>query len=630
MYKQVFKHISLIAVATVIMPLSANADGKFTNALTKIDFVPSANDSIKMNIYTKNPYNDKVKITKKNDSYTIVVPKTDNWISTKQNLEKNPNIKKVSLKTYSGISKDKNYTKITVETKKPLTISTQPLFIQPKVRTEPIPTEKATPISIETPSVANRNFTNPTDVKPVALVKVQPIVQAPVMRVQAAPKPLVKPTPKPYIQPSRIDILDIPASKLLRQKEETAEDFLLIQNGRETQAIEEHKQEEETAKQVDVSTISKSLMKETPKQLTSSHKFRFNFKFKKNKTKTKKSANIVSRPTLKKLCSVEYNIKLFKLLAKVLFVLICLGGLGFGLYSIFKKNKSIEEILDGEPTEEEVKESELQKAMDEFVEVEQHVEKLQSKEYIKNVNDYKNLDGFKTYELDTDILKTLDAIEKASKHSSPLIPAEEDNKLMGYNYVNNKQLYKNPLEELTEEEEKALFDDDSDENFGEDETISSQYYNNTDEFFSLENSIQPNDDIFIVEDDEEEAEEEPQKIEIIEEPVEPVVEEASEPEVVEPEQNSDVENLKVREKYEIDEKTGIALVNYHQVFALIGYIGSNIFLLKKFENGISPEDLSVRLSEKINDETKHYIVKLDREKWLVEVSPKRIKLLLGL
>ena len=73
---------------------------------------------------------------------------------------------------------------------------------------------------------------------------------------------------------------------------------------------------------------------------------------------------------------------------------------------------------------------------------------------------------------------------------------------------------------------------------------------------------------------------------------------------------------------------GFCLVEYNGKFSLIGYINDDIFLLNQFDS-IKTKEIRARLSEtKKNGEC--YIIKLDEYKALVEVSDKKMNLLVNL
>ena len=85
---------------------------------------------------------------------------------------------------------------------------------------------------------------------------------------------------------------------------------------------------------------------------------------------------------------------------------------------------------------------------------------------------------------------------------------------------------------------------------------------------------------------------------------------------------SEIGGLIVKSGYDIDEKRGIYLVNLDGISALVGKVGEDIFILKKFDQ-IIDQKLQVR-----RDTDSVYIVKVGGFKSLVEVSDEKIGTLL--
>lgn len=73
---------------------------------------------------------------------------------------------------------------------------------------------------------------------------------------------------------------------------------------------------------------------------------------------------------------------------------------------------------------------------------------------------------------------------------------------------------------------------------------------------------------------------------------------------------------------------GFCLVEYNGKFSLIGYIRDEIFLLNQFDS-IKTKEIRARLSE-TKKSAERYIIKLDDYKALVEVSDKKMNLLVNL
>lgn len=220
-----------------------------------------------------------------------------------------------------------------------------------------------------------------------------------------------------------------------------------------------------------------------------------------------------------------------------------------------------------------------------------------------------------------------------------------------------RTIFKNPLKQISKHEEQTLFDEDepaslnSPFNNQEDYSIKEQ----EEDFFNYNNTSQQNDeDFFIFEDDEDddnieyqedyvdeeedteydeesgeesEYEYEDEDGEEYEEEVEDVEEESA---PQEPQQVSNpFEHLTVKSKFVIDSNRGFAQVSVDGLNALIGYVGSKISVIRKFNEEIN-DKMQVRLNEQADENTLIYIIKVGKYKTLVEVKPDSIRQLLDL
>lgn len=84
----------------------------------------------------------------------------------------------------------------------------------------------------------------------------------------------------------------------------------------------------------------------------------------------------------------------------------------------------------------------------------------------------------------------------------------------------------------------------------------------------------------------------------------------------------------VRSEFEIDDLRGFYMVDYLDFSILVGHVGEEIFILKKFEEKIE-DKLQVRLNE-TKGSISSYMIKVGRFKALVEVNPQNMKLLIEL
>ena len=126
MKKAVVKHnILLLTFLFCFVPCAFASD--YNNDLVKMDLNQSGEDSVKLNIYTNKPYNEKVIVNKKGENkYVILLPETSNTMNVKPDFSGISSVKSVDVKTqqYSSLP-NKGYTKIVIDSKYPINIEPQ-------------------------------------------------------------------------------------------------------------------------------------------------------------------------------------------------------------------------------------------------------------------------------------------------------------------------------------------------------------------------------------------------------------------------------------------------------------------------------------------------------------------------
>lgn len=102
-------------------------DEMFQNNLLKMDVSKTPQGGVKVTLYTKKPYNDSVVVNKKSDrEYVILMPETANSLTAKPALKTASDVvQNVEVKTqqYSATKGQKGYTKILFSTTKPVEIT---------------------------------------------------------------------------------------------------------------------------------------------------------------------------------------------------------------------------------------------------------------------------------------------------------------------------------------------------------------------------------------------------------------------------------------------------------------------------------------------------------------------------
>ena len=95
-------------------------ESEFKNSLVKVDLTKINESTYDITLYTQNKYSEPIKILKKSDlSYYILLPETKNNVSKTSG---GPDIRNIStdLYPYAGADVDNGFTKITINTTKPL------------------------------------------------------------------------------------------------------------------------------------------------------------------------------------------------------------------------------------------------------------------------------------------------------------------------------------------------------------------------------------------------------------------------------------------------------------------------------------------------------------------------------
>ncbi len=499
-------------------------------------------------------------------------------------------------------------------------IDTRPITLTPEENSKATQTpvvEKATPVEIKTQKVATTQIQqSQTQARPQTqrvVPKKRTVQTRPaVYRIRSSSRPVatqsaVKETPK---NPP-LEVLDFDANYNVVGANDT-DSYLIVPIDKEKLAKEKKKAEYED--------FTNTLMKDSPKPLTTGLKI---------KSKFHQNLGVKTHRFLSK---VRHS-KAFKILSGLLFIMLLVSVSYLG-YLIYQRRK-IEEVLEEEkPISPDEKENELIQAMKEFEKTEESHEKLGQKQYINEVETYRNLDGFKKDEVSEDILKTLKTIENAQKNDVPLTLKEN---VSTDGFKKHEYAFDEKIGELSDEEGMALFDEEDDENSSELDDLALSYYGGESELFNSNKDVK-NNEIFIIEDEEETdkydiVEEEPKEETPQQEPETPVIEEQKQEEPQEEVTKApqlDVENLHLKENYPLDDNKGIALLNYHDTDALIGYIGDKITVLKRFAKSDNTENLSVRVYEEIGYDTVQYLVRIGMFKGIIEVTNTSIKLLLDL
>lgn len=268
------KRLSLICAATVVAGNFAFADaGK--NCITDVKLNKDGG-SVRVNIYTNKPYTDSVVVSKKEgNKYVILVPETTSSVKTAPKVTGGGNVS-VSMQT---INAGKGYTKITIVSDKSISVLPKTITSSTSVKTVSKPAQK-TSKPAQTLSKTNQSTTkkatqsaktvkkqtqktvakhaqtkNVTPVKkqesakkvvqvkkqtPVtkSIVPVKPVTSKPVVAQQSVPKPVQKPVSVNNNVNKPIEILEHEVNTgKVNDVQETKQDALLEQAIKDNDAI---------------------------------------------------------------------------------------------------------------------------------------------------------------------------------------------------------------------------------------------------------------------------------------------------------------------------------------------------------------------------------------------------------
>lgn len=119
------KFLLVIAGILCFATSSVAIESDFKNSLLKVDFAKVGTDSYNIKLYTQKPYQEPIKVIKKsNTSYYLLLPETFHSVPS---VSPTGDIKNVEVKLfpYAGQDLNNGYTKITINTAKPVNITAQ-------------------------------------------------------------------------------------------------------------------------------------------------------------------------------------------------------------------------------------------------------------------------------------------------------------------------------------------------------------------------------------------------------------------------------------------------------------------------------------------------------------------------
>lgn len=661
-----------ISIALIFNILSVNANGEFNNEVNKLDVYKVVDNVVKVVVYTSEPYSDKIVVNKKNDNkYVIFLPETENKVVAKPNLSNVSNlISDIEVKTqpYSSLP-GKGYTKITFTAKKNLNIipETQTLF-KAKAPTIVKPTPKSyknVPMaSKQVPMAVPRRISQQIQVQP----KSQPVENTAfspsktitsrkevpnVISYQTAKKESVKSESRQVVRQEPQAVANIsrkePEKTYEEQKTDTFKDSVIPTT---TTAVSNSEVEQNEAQAIDemVSDAQANIQGSSVEAVKMDKDEIFIRKLLNFKNRVK---NKVKR-LMSKGFSLTFGITVVQLILLVVLISV--------LANFIKKLQSLQKQ---EPTPV-IKRKLIQN--DETYE--------QSFPSYSNMDVYKsnstsfeenNTQGFKTTNLpvNTNYKNKINNLYSTGEDFyRPLSEIKEEEKMSIFDENDidiEKTIFKNPLTPINEGEELSVFDEDEVYTVSAENSPFAETEEEDEPFFNLEKKHSQEEFFIFEEDDEDSVQEEYEDYdeysEIVEEEedstedlsyfkenfyddeddddeseVENIeyddVEEVEEEPQKEPPKNP-LDELNVRVKHEIRTNKGFSIVEVGGIIALIGFINSQVFILKKFKEDVENE-MQVRLNEQPDANTSIYIIKIGKYKTLVEVTDSKMRTLLDL
>ena len=657
MRKQIFKFV--IIFSSLLFSSVCFAAGE-NNELVKMDLNQTSDGSVRLNIYTDKPYNDRIIVNQKPDNkYVILLPETVNSMNYKPDVSNISGLNNVDIKTkqYSSLP-GKGYTKITIDTQKPLNIVPQAYVVKKvpqerKSKTRPYVSPQQVQMTVpqRVLNLPQRPVTN-NDFLPSFEHRPQNLNAGRETNYTARPRQsqqiIRHEEPRQYVQPQ---VQQQAESNNVRQNVNTdltsTQNQVVSENTPDSTQSQQQESEELTNNGTAVDDVSLSDDEED----ISENDLAFFKKIIKFKQKLVRK--------IKKLLSVRISFSSFMTVLQFILLVVLVKIIGDLLKRIQYPNESQSQPV-------------TRRLIHNNDETFERTYPSYSNMDVYNTNrstfEEDNKEGFNVTPLSSPISfsSQQSGVQKnlysnnnyrqpqpysgQSDFYKPLSKISEEEKMSIFDENANeieKTIFRNPLTSISKQDEESLFDEI--EPTEENSPFNSEKDSDNDDFFNYANTAENEEDFFIFEDDDEEDEDVEYQEDYIDDDEEEYEDEYDDDEYEESEEYTDedveyseqisvepkkadidpFEHLSVNTKYVIDSNRGFAHVNVDGINALIGYVGSKISVIRKFKEDVKGT-MQVRLNEQADAETMIYIIKLGSYKTLVEVKPDSIRQLLDL
>lgn len=645
----------------LFLPINASYAG--SNELLKMDVDQTSDNSIKLNIYTDKPYNEQIIVNKKPDNkYVILLPETTNSMKNQPDISDISSLKNIDVKTqqYSSLP-GKGYTKITIDSKKPIEVIpqahvTHQMPNMKKTAKKPYLSSQQVQMSVpkrilnQQKPVTSEDFSN-SEKQTTSQVRSSNYYTAPTRTTQYSgynytPAQNTAQSSREAERQSSRNTLTTFSQQQTSQVREISDNSALTQNEQvaleDNQAIDDVNNTQSVDNDDDISEADLAFFKKI-------------IKFKQKVAKKIKQilsirVSFMSIMTVLQFILLIVLVKIIKDLVQKI------------QYPTEQQSVSRRLIHDNDETFEQSYPS--YSNMDVYNATRSNFEEDRKEGF--NVQPLSASMGYKQQKRQNNLFSTntqpktrLQGYSNSNDFYKPINEINEEDKMSIFDENAKdieKTIFRNPLTQLSQQAEEHLFDDN--EIVEENSPFSNQnsYSNRNENFFRYDNINNDNQDFFIFDNEDDDYEENYQEDysdvdddeydydysddDVVSETDDNYNEEDyydetdddndAPQEANEPKKDSNpFEHLTVKSKYVIDSNRGFAQVNVDGINALIGYVGSKISVIRKFNEDVQV-NMQVRMNEQPDAETMIYIIKVGNYKTLVEVKQDSIRQLLDL
>ncbi len=195
MIKVFNKTINILLAVLFLGNMAFAIEAEYKNSLVKVELSKTNEDSYKIELYTQKKYTEPLKVVKKSDlSYYILLPETNNAPSKKNVNSQDIKSLSTNLYPYAGADINNGYTKIEINTNKPInfTVSAKSLQSPKPAQTKPAAVaQKPLQTPPKTQVTAQSASKQPASIKPKKEVPEKIVQNKPAVK-ETVQKPVTK------------------------------------------------------------------------------------------------------------------------------------------------------------------------------------------------------------------------------------------------------------------------------------------------------------------------------------------------------------------------------------------------------------------------------------------------------